>query len=494
MFNFKSTNMKNLKNIILILLFGSIIFSCENFLNEQPISNESVANYFSSSEEFEIAVNGVYASLRGITNNYPILSEMRSDNSTHQFNNVNRSIYPYWDLDKFIMSTANSIPTNHWNSCYDGIARCNSVLHYLENQKQEIKNRDRYIAEVKFIRAFTYFSLLRYFGNIPLITKKIETYSDAFEQNKQVPQDKIYEQIISDLNDAKINLPKSYSEEEGRITEGAARTLLGKVLMWQGRFGDAASEFEAILNSQKYSLLNDYSSVFNINNENNKEIIFSIQNIEGPYGLSSNYMYRFTPWNAGTHFISHGPDVAGGGLNIPTENLLKSFEKGDKRKAMIDTSFIDHTRYVYNDSIVPVTKKYMDTDHQLRGQTGANMPIFRYPHVLLMLAECYVREGGGDPALLVNEVRERAGLPELPSITLDDIIHERRIEFHCESDRWDVLVRTGLAKEVMEAHGEKERKRPYIEPNSYTNVKLLYPIPDDEISLDPNLEQNPEYQ
>lgn len=488
--------MKILKKLIFILIVTGILFSCneEEFLDEEPVTSISTKSYFKTSNHFEEAVNGAYASLHGVVDqNYPITYEMRSDNSTFQFNNINRSDNWLWFMDQFIAGSDNGIASTNWYSTYDGIRKCNEFMHFVEDK--EFENKARYIAEIKYLRGFYYFHLVRCFGDVPLVTKKIESYDEAFEQNKRTPKQEVYEQIVSDLNDAKENLPKNYSaEDQGRATEGAARTLLAKVLMWLDQYGDAASELEEVVNSGEYALLDDYSSVFDIDNENNEEMIFSVQYIQGPYGLDNWISYRYIPWNSGNEYISHGANVARGGHNAPTEDLIESFENNDERLSMIDTSWIDQERGFYHDSIVPFTRKYMHPGHSTYMNTGSNIPVFRYPHVLLMLAECYVREGGGDPVSLVNQVRERSGLEPLSDVTLDDIIHERRVEFHCESDRWDVLVRTEKAKEVMEAHGEEQRQRPNIGSEAYKNVKLLYPIPIDVIELDPSIEQNPGYE
>ena len=385
-----------------------------------------------------------------------------------------------------------------WEYCYRGIAKCNTILHYIEDI--EVKDKNRFIAEAKFFRGFYYFFLVRYFENIPLITKVISSMNEAFEANKQVSPDLVYDQILKDLNDAKELLPVTVPNiKQGRITQGAARATLAKVLMWRKQYKEAQTELETVVNSKAYLLLDEYSDVFDINKKNNEEMILSVQYMEGAaLGLSSNFMYQFLPFNIGAgeeYSLPHPVKVGGGvGFNVPTGDLIRSFEKGDVRKNMIDTTYIDHARWVYNDSIVPFTKKFWDSEHSRQGETGVNFPIFRYPHVLLMLAECYFREGGGDPIPLVNTVRERAKLPPLSNVTLDDIIHERRVEFHCECDRWDVLVRTGKAKEVMLAHGENERKRPYIQSNAYREIKLLFPIPEYQIEVDPTMEQNSEYK
>jgi tetratricopeptide (TPR) repeat protein len=498
--------MKNLLNFILASAIVLLAFGCDQdeFLDETPISELSTKSFFETSDQFEQAVNASYTNLITLAGNDDIgtgdgtfwaMGEMRSDNTTYQNNTTDQSGHRYWHLDKFIMNAENEIVSTAWNNCYDGIGKCNIVLKYSE--EKEYENKDRYIAEVKFLRALYYFTLVKAFGDVPLVTEPAGSYTEAFEGNKRVSTDLIYELIILDLNDAKQNLPKSYANSDmGRATEGAARTLLAKVLMWLGKYDEATTELEAVVSSQQYSLQDDYSSVFSIDNENNEEIVFAVQYIEGTYGLGSANMYRFTPWNAGSMYISHGQVLARTGMNIPTEDLINSFENGDKRFAMIDTSYIDEDFGSYHGNIVPFTRKFWDPNHAVQYITGTDFPLFRYPHVLLMLAECYLREGGGDPVSLVNEVRTRAGLPELASVTLDDIMHERRIEFHCEADRWDVLVRTGKAVEVMTAHGAEEKtNRPtVITSTAFNKINLLFPIPSSVLQTDPTMEQNPEYK
>lgn len=496
--------MRKIINYLTISILSLLVLRCNDgdFLNEFPISHISVKTFFKTSDQFEQAVNAAYSNLRvlagdqslGFDGAFWAIGEMRSDNTTFQDNMIDRSGWRFWDLDKFTMNSQNEIVSVLWNNCYEGIGKCNTVISYSE--EKEYDNKARYIAEVKFLRALYYFTLVKAFGDVPLVAKPATSYNEAFERNKRVSKDSVYTLIINDLDEAKQNLPRNYTKDQwGRATEGAARTLLAKVLMWRNRYGDAARELETVINSREYSLLEDYSSVFDINNEINKEIIFSIQFIEGTYGLGSANMYRFTPWNAETKYIPHAQIIARTGMNIPTEDLIDSFEIGDKRLSMIDTTYIDEENGTYHGNIVPFTKKFWDPNHAVQYVVGTDFPLFRYPHVLLMLAECYLREGGGDPIPLVNQVRERAGLPPLSTVTLDDILHERRVEFHCEADRWDVLVRTGKAVEIMTAHGQREKaNRPVEMTDAFTQIKLLFPIPASVRQNDPSIEQNPEYQ
>ncbi|WPP51985.1 RagB/SusD family nutrient uptake outer membrane protein [Catalinimonas niigatensis] len=491
---------------LLIGLLSFALISCneDDFLQEDPVTNLSTQTFFESEQDFRQATNAVYTNLQTMaggtnvgtgTGGFWAMSELRSDNSTYQYNTVDLSGHFTWYLDNFIMATTNPVVNVFWNAAYEGIGKANIVIQ--QSEDKEYDNKEQIVAEAKFLRALYYSYLLRYFGNIPLVTEPTASYEEAFANNAQVDKQQVYELILADLNEAKTALPANYSaQDQGKATSGAARTLLAKELMELERYSEAASELEAVINSGEYMLLEDYSDVFDVENENNQELIFSVQFIEGVYGLSSMYMYLFAPWNAGPELLGHAQQIARTGMNIPTTDLIESFEKGDDRKSMIDLSYIDEVNGFYQGNIVPFNKKFWDSEHSIQYQTGTNFPLFRYPHVLLMLAECYLRAGGGDPVALVNQVRTRAGLPTVASVTLEDIIHERRVEFYGEADRWDVLVRTNKVFEVMEAHGENERQNRsevHVGDAAFRDIKVLYPIPASAIQTDPSLQQNPEY-
>jgi starch-binding outer membrane protein, SusD/RagB family len=495
--------MKIYKFLISIVLVGFMIMGCEDeFLSETPVSAISTLSFFQTESQFEQGVNAAYSDLRtlaGSSYNYEgafwIFGEMRSDNTTFQHNLTDQSGHRFWHLEQFIEDSGNEILSTAWNACYAGIGKCNIVLKYIEGA--DIGNKERYSGEVRFLRALYYFTLVRAFGDVPLLTRPATSYNEAFELNKRVSTNLVFDLIIEDLNFAKQNLPKSYSGNNvGRATEGAARTLLAQVLMHNQNYSDAIPELTAVMNSGTYELLDDYASVFSIANERNKEIIFAVQFIDGPYGLGGANMYRFLPWNSGVKLISHGQMTARTGMNIPSEDLIDSFEEGDKRRNMINFSYVDKQFGTYRDTIVPYTLKQMHPGHATQLVTGNDWPLMRYPLVLLKLAECYLRTGGGDPVPLVNQVRTRAGLAPLSSVTLEDIIHERRVEFFGENDRWHVLVRTGKVTEVMKAYGAGEiARRPDVATGrAFQTIKILYPIPASVLANDPTMEQNPEHR
>jgi len=486
------------KYILFLFVPLFILEGCwDDFLKENPVDSLTANNYYNTESDFLYAVNSAYTNLQelyGSTSNtwngsYWAFSEMRSDNTTYQYNNVDLSGSRYEEMDKFIMYTDNDLLNSCWDNSYIGIAKCNSVLHYIADK--DFSSKDQFVGEIKFLRALYYSHLVQYFGAVPLSTSLVQSYEQAYVTDKRTSVDSVYTQIIDDLNDAKGKLPSGYSASDGgRATEGAARTLLADVYMWRDNYADAITELEKV-KTLGYTLLPKYADVFDIDNEQNSEIIFSVQYIGGNYSQGSFFMYRFLPWNSGTDLIGKGQYQARTGENIPTTDLLESFEVADVRKNMI-AYYVDE-----NNETIPYTIKFIDEGHTVRGQCGNDFPVFRYSKVLLMLAECYLREGKADQASdLVNEVRNRAGLSDLSNVSLDDIIQERRVEFFCEADRWDVLVRTGKAQDVMTAHGiRQKRERPVaVGSSSFSTIQLLFPIPSDVIDLNPNIKQNPEYK
>jgi len=486
-------------SIAILLLIPIFICSCNEseFLNEVPnaISTES---FFNNSAEFEQGVNACYAGLRSVysgafAGSFLLMGEFRSDNTTVEVTNLNAALAWMYDLDKFIENEGNPHLLETWNNAYAAIGICNNLLHYIDTKGAGIPEIERYKAEALFIRALLYYHVALYWGNVPMVTSKVNSMAEAFAVNKQVSREIVYDQIVADLQEAKANLPESYDgANQGRVTSGAARTLLAEVLMWQEKYVEAEVELTAVISSNKYRVLDAYKSVFSIDNELSDEIIFACQFYAGaPFTHGSNHMYTYSPTN--TDRLPFAQDNITTGINIPTQSLIESFEESDDRLNMIDTTFIDATLGDdFRGSIVPYTTKYWDPNHTVRFVTGSDVPIYRYPHVLLMLAECYLRTGNGDPVPLVNQVRQRAGLLGLSNVALDDIIHERRMEFHCENDRWGVLVRTGKVMEVMTAHGiEQMQQRVSYRSPAYDRIRIFFPIPGNVMSVDPTMEQNP---
>lgn len=486
---------------LLLLLFGaSFIFpACKkDFLTQEPEANLLGANFWKTEADLKQGVNGAYATLRGLGSfSYWLFGEMRSDNTTFQYNAPQRGQENREQIDEFLATPDNTLIRDFWQSSYIGIARCNDVLDRVDaiNMSEQAKNGA--IGEVKFLRAFHYFTLVRQFGGVPLRLEVTKSPSQALSKGRASVEE-IYNQIISDLTDAAAKLP-SVSQygaaDKGRASNGSANALLGKVLLTQKKYGEALTALRKVTG---YSLLPDYASLFTPANKNNAESIFEIQYLGSDPALASNLMYQFAPFNSGTAVTQDpGTNLSfNSGWNTPTIDLINTYEPGDKRKAasLAEGFTLNGTYYA-----VPYIKKYNQGFVQ-PGQTNVNFPVIRYADVKLMIAECLNETGaaGGEAITQLNDVRQRAGLPAINPASQqslkDAIFQERRVELAFENHRWYDLVRSGNAVAVMTTHGQREKAANFLLPaSSYmvTQNKLLLPIPIREVTLD-NLTQNPQ--
>ena len=270
-----------------------------------------------------------------------------------------------------------------------------------------------------------------------------------------------------------------------------------------------------------YGLNANYADAFLTTNKNSKESLFEIQYLQGTaVGTApSNFIYMFLPRTTTTTMITGTAtnNSTTGGWNTPTQDLISAYEANDKR---LDASIgIAEGAYNASDLLVisanksiigytpvagkvgiPYIKKYLHTPHLAVNNSNDNWPIYRFSDALLLLAEAQNEQGKTAALTSLNLVRVRAGLPpstETNQALLRDIIaHERRIELAFENRRWHDLVRTGKAVSVMNAYGVKLKQLyNWLTPDSYnvTNDKLLFPIPQSERELNPDLTQNKGY-
>ena len=496
---------------IALFLFVATITACKkDFLNQTPESNLTDVNFWKTESDLKQGVNGAYSSLRGLgTFSFWLFGEMRSDNTTFQYNAPQRGQENREQVDQFLANSANTLIQEFWRDTYTSIFRCNDVLDHVDGITMSAAGKTQAIGEVKFLRAFHYFNLVRQFGGVPLRLDVTKAPTDAPSQGRATV-DAIYAQIISDLNDAATNLPEASSypaSEKGKVSKGSANALLGEVYMTQKKFAEALTALRKVIG---YSLLPSYASIYLTTNKNNAESIFEIQYYAAAgTNLSSNFMYQFAPFNSGIAVTQDpGTNLSfSSGWNTPTSDLISSYEPNDLRK---DVSLAEGFTGTSGFVAVPYVKKYNQGFVQ-PGQTNVNFPIIRYADVMLMIAECLNEQGfnpGGEAFALLNAIRNRAGLPAKTSgnaiLTLnvnsqeafrEAVYQERKVELAFENHRWFDLVRTGKAVDVMNAHGKREiAKVPSQYPTGayvLTANKILLPIPQREIVLD-NLVQNPQ--
>jgi starch-binding outer membrane protein, SusD/RagB family len=485
-----------LSKIYFVVILFLLSTACDEakHLQLSPPDQITEANFYNTQTEIEQAVNAVYRELGGTIASAgsvaDLYGELYSDNTTFIFQTAGDPVDEA--ISGYIQRPENSRIESAWNNTYSSIFVTNSVINVIENTNVEINEqlKSRWIGEAITVRSLAYFNLVRAFGAVPLIVERISPV-EAYDYLREDP-DVIYNQLIADLTFAKSVLPANYSGEDvGRITRYAAAAILAKIYLTQGDHSAAQSELELIIQSGQFSLdangdgvvdVNDFEYLFLPDTKNSNSSILEAQYMAGVNAFNSNHQQRYMPFHhAFTLPGVPGANFRGDGVNTPSTDIIEAFEEGDPRlnisiKMGYDSpatgEFVEH----------PFTFKFFDPNYSNAGQ---NFSIIRYADILLMYAEVT-----GDPQYL-NMVRDRVGLPhfgsdEYPSDlypTLELAIeHERRVELTHEMHRMFDLVRTGRAIEVLQSKGF-----------DFTQDKILFPIPQDAIDVNPALSQNPGY-
>jgi hypothetical protein len=520
MLNRKMTRKMKIQNILKVALFSLVILSstsCSDYLDMKPLNTRVEENFYQNQQDMYDAMVAVYDVLQwgGFQGYIPeeTLANVASDDT--YAGGANAGDQPAWvALDNFSLTPTLGPQASIWGRYYSGIYRANLFLEKLPGATVSDDFAKRSTAEVKFLRAFYYFQLERWFGNLPLILKTLNPSEYDFPQS--APAD-IYAQIEKDLTEAIPDLPLSVSDsEKGRITKGAAQSLLGRVILFENddtRMGEVATLVDNVVNSGAYDLVPDYGQIFTSAGRNNIESVFEIQH---------SYNSKWGDWgwlpggegNIATVMIGmrdyNGPTFqAGWGFSPVTEKLANDM-KGDPRfeYSIIDVSdgTMDETGMM-NATLnggeqIKYKPGYQNTGYFVRknaplkenvapdGEPMINYPnnvrVIRYPDVLLMGAEAYARSGNDAKAQgYLNQVRARVGLSPVTATGTDlvqAIWKERRFELAFEGQRYWDLVRTGRASSVLGDRNWQEGRNEYL------------PIPQSEIdNTNRTLEQNPGY-
>lgn len=503
-----------MKKIYYTIFAILLLSNCsDDFLNLSPKDVSTSSSFYETENHFEFALNGTYQVLQSLTRERSgwLLNEMRSDNTHYEFYAANRgsgSALTLEDIADFINDEENGHTANYYYNCYTGVGRANSILDRIEDKNFSQQFKDKIVGETLFLRSYFYFDLVRYFGEVPLHIHEVESYDGAFLPRSSTEE--IYEQIESDITKSISLLQAPVFPQKGNVTQGSARMLLAKVLMTKlsRNYQEAENQLREIM-KMGYELLPNYSDIYEPSNKNHKESLFEVQFMQGDLGLESDFIYRFIPKTSNTlniTGITHNV-LTTAGWNVPTQEMVDSYENGDLR---LNTSIAiavgepDNDGMILPDKILNVgdpeisnysmfryfIRKYLHP-HVKAMNTDDNWPVYRYADVLLMLSECLFEQNNAAEGLIyINQVRTRAGLPSLDTLTKESIMNERRHELAFENHRWFDLLRTGTAVSVITRHGESMKAlHPNIPARAYTNIedKLLYPIPYNETQLNPNL-------
>lgn len=492
-----------MKYIAYLLVFSLIVLgiACgEDFVTKEFKNGVVDENFFQTAKDAEQALTAVYdiVGQKGYYRDgiFP-LGESSSDNIDEQTGDNGDFGFHYKAISDYRWVPNNPYFMARWYDSYKGIFRANILLEKLPDIDMDANLKQRYVAEAKFLRGLYYFTLIISYGDVPLVTEILTR--DEYNNLSRTDQNRIYAQVEQDLMDAVSALPESYPEaaDIGRATKGAALGLLGRVYLYQNKWQECAGACEQVIQMNKYDLIEDYGSMFNGKNENSEEAVFEWQSVtRAPSfwdGQSEN-MYS----------IMWSPMVGWANWYTPSVDLIESFEEGDKRrKASLllvganDSIDLDadgqlnpfpdpeagsNTVY-FTDSNV---RKFLPEGKTLNDVNNydINFPVIRYAEILLNYAEALNELNRSAEALApLNVVRDRADLDPITTTTQSElreiIYHERRIELVFEGHRFFDLKRQGRAAAVLGPLGYQ------------VGVHEYFPIPQEELDLNPNLTQYP---
>lgn len=533
--------MKQLKNICMSLLAVALLTTaCSDFLEEDPLGQQTDQNFFNDETNAILAINAIYDVLAWdegpgnfgvyVPHNYEFFyGDILSDDAAK---GSSRSDFrELADLESWVATPTNGPAGGSWTNNFTGIARANEAIANLPDATIGEELKTRLIGEAKFLRAYFYFYQVRLFGGVPLFAEPIKP--SEFGQVGRASISEVYALIEQDLTDAIAALPEKSqyaAEDMGRATKGAARAYLARAIMYQigtdnsngHNWGEVLTYTNEVINSGEYSLMGNFAEIFEDEGENGVESIFEIQTLE------STEAWGAVKTGTTANIFQNNRSLWGWGFNNPTQSLVDEFETGDPRLAStayadgdivlgilqeIDFPAENETGFLSRKAAVvqPVTTK----------AAGQNIRKFRYADILLMKAEAAFHTGDEASARqILNDIRDRARSSTRPkgsvegSLTyepysaadlngvlppvlgtvsgqdlLNAIMHERRVELAMESLRFWDQVRTGTFISSLPADAQGAAQARAI---TGVNPIPVLPIPLNEVQTW-NLEQNPGY-
>ena len=475
-----------------ILFFGlasTLLLSCsDDFVNVNS-EDENSENFFNTEEDYQSALIGAYDLLQSSYLNV-MLGEIASDNTLAGGESAT-DVPGIQEIDDMIHTPINDQLRDIWNWMYAGVNRANYILEFKD--KIDFPNKPNVLGQATFLRAYYYFELVKFFGDVPLAVDQRLLFGDQNTVDR-TPAAEVYAQIELDLIFAADNLPLTQTQT-GRVTKGAAQALLGKVYLYQSKYSLAAPVLDDVINSGVYDLVADYSTLFENDNENNVESVFEIQytDVEGAgFGcLQCSEGNVAIGFNGPRNF--NGPLFESGfSFNVPTQEVFDAFDQDDARRefAILDivafaaansdfnggagvtfTEGFEHTGY-FNRKYIPRVGDTNIGDQNLTNP--GNYRAIRFADVLLMGAEAHNQGDGNDELArqYLNRVRERTTLSDVNasgSALTQAIYNERRLELVGEGHHFFDLVRTGRAAQEIEGFTAGKNE--------------LFPIPLVEIQL-----------
>jgi len=483
----------------ILLALGLLAFAAacgDDFVDREPLYSIDSENYFNSEDDYNNALIAAYDLLQTTYVNV-MLGEIASDNTLCGGESAT-DVIGFQQIDDMIHTPVNDNLQDIWNWMFAGINRATYIVEFQD--KTDFAGKEQILAEARFLRAYYQFELVKWFGPIPL---KGDARFEVGDETRipRAPISEVYAAIEADLQYAVENLA-DIAPQVGRADKSAAQALLGKVYLYQEKFAEAATVLEEVITGGKYTLVDDFGQIFEMEGENGPGAVFEVQysDAEGAgFGC-----LQCSEGNVAVGFNGirnyNGPVYDGGfSFNVPVQDAYDAYEPGDSRRdvAILDIEAwaeetgatygigYEHTGY-YNRKYIARKGDANLGDQNLTNPN--NYRAIRYADVLLMAAEALNRGGIDDERArtYLNEVRRRAfgdmdhDIGASGDALTDFILEERRLELMGEGHRFFDLVRTGRAADAIDGFQAGKHE--------------LFPIPIEEIQFsNGNWEQNPGY-
>lgn len=473
---------------------GSILFvavtmtACSDFLRLQPEYEINENSFYKNANDFETALIGNYAGIQGLHNtSITYLGDLTTDNAEIRWTSPSVA---ETEFDEMNPTAANGFLGSIWTTCFATVSRSNNILTRLESVDIPEARKKQFRGEALFLRGYAYFYLVRIFGELPLVEVAFRSPNEIMEYDmSRKPVSEIYNLIEKDLTEAASLLTGVSGLSKSRASSGAAKTLLGKTYLTRKKYQEAATVLKEIIDSNVYTLENDYGKLFTNGNDELPESIFEIKYLSGNVGEGNGFSAIFTPARFDMAIFPN--NMQGSGRVLPTPEIAASYETGDKRRP---ASVSDSVRLVtgkYEKELYGL--KFVDFTTGVQGDGGINYTSLRYADVLLMYAEAANETDQASTAeTYINHVRARAGLAGLTGLTKEEmrlaLEKERQLEFFLEGHRWFDLVRTDRLQPVMNAYFASKGLAFTV-----ADHELIMPIPLREIDINPELGQNKGY-
>lgn len=487
--------MKNRIVILVGIIFLTITSCGDDFVDRKPQYSIDSENFFNSEDDYYMALLAAYDMLQATYVNV-LLGEIASDNTLCGGGSAT-DVIGFQQVDDMIHTPVNSNLRDIWNWNFAGVNRASYILEFKD--KTDFDGKEQIIAEARFLKAYFNFELVKWFGPIPL-KEDARFQIDDEKSIPRYPVSEVYAVIETDLLYAIEHLSPTASQA-GRATKGAAQALLGKAYLYQNKFSQAATVLDDVIGN--YDLVQDYSTLFEFEQENGIESVFEVQytDVEG----ASFDCLQCSEGNVAVGFMGirsySGPLFSSGfSFNVPTQESYNAYEAGDNRR---DIAILNIEQWAAETGATYGTghehtgffnRKYLPRARSANAQGDLNLTnpnnyrSIRYADVLLMAAEAYSR-GGIDESTArnyLNQVRRRAfgdtnhDINASGAALVDFIWNERRLELMGEGHRFFDLVRTGKAAQTIDGFVQGKHE--------------VFPIPIEEIQFSAgNWQQNPNY-